>query len=70
MSDRADRIAAKRRLQHPNELHRKAQKAARPGWWTQEDIDYLKCGSVADEVRQKHELIFGRSNEIEGESSK
>jgi hypothetical protein len=54
-----ERIAVKRRQQDPNELRRKALKAARPGWWTQEDIDYLFADGVCDHVKSFHHAIFG-----------
>lgn len=60
-----DRIAAKRRQQDPNELQRKAHKAARRGVWTQEDIDYMLADGVADSVLNIHQRIFGNRDVIE-----
>jgi hypothetical protein len=54
-----ERITAKRRRQAPNELRRKALKAARRGWWTQEDLDYLFADGVSDHVKSLHHAIFG-----------
>jgi len=35
-----------RQSQPIEELQRKAAKAARPGWWTQEDLDLAKANAA------------------------
>jgi hypothetical protein len=46
-----------RQSQPIDELRRKAAKAARPGWWTQEDIDLAKAEAkeMAEWFRWNHE---------------
>jgi len=43
MRDRADKIAEYRRRQPIEELWRKAEKAQRRAFWTQEDLDWGKA---------------------------
>jgi hypothetical protein len=42
MTEREDKIREARLRQPLSELERKSDKAARPGWWTQEDLDLAK----------------------------